>query len=196
MFKVSSIVSRVVPAMSEKETVVTNGMSYAARDSGVANSAILIQVRSDEFADGFDYLRKIEKKAYAYSSSYQALSQNISDYMSGEIRPLRFTSTYPLKTVLYDFNQMFTKEENEILKRAFLDFDRKIPGFIEQGIIVGPETRSSCPVRILRNERMQSVNTPGLYPMGEGAGYGGGIVSCALDGIRIANAILSEYEQV
>ena len=186
----------VVPAMSEKETVVTNGMSYAARDSGVANSAILIQVRSDEFADGFDYLRKIEKEAYAYSSSYQALSQNISDYMNGEIRPLHFTSTYPLKTVLYDFNQMFTKEENEILKRAFLDFDRKIPGFIEQGIMVGPETRSSCPVRILRNERMQSINTPGLYPMGEGAGYGGGIVSCALDGIRIANAILSEYEQI
>jgi uncharacterized FAD-dependent dehydrogenase len=62
--------------------------------------------------------------------------------------------------------------------------------------MVGPETRSSCPVRILRNEKCQSVNTPGLYPMGEGAGYGGGIVSCALDGIRIANAIISGYETI
>ena len=186
----------VVPAMSEKQTVVTNGMSYAARDSGTANSAILIQVKQEEFSDGFEYLKQIEKKAYEYSSSYQALSQNIGDYMNGELHPLHFTSTYPLKTVLYDFNELFTEEENEILKRAFFDFDRKIPGFIEKGIMVGPETRSSCPVRIVRNEKMESVNTPKLYPMGEGAGYGGGIVSCALDGIRIANAIISEYEQI
>lgn len=186
----------VVPAMSEKNTVVTNGMSYAARDSGIANSAILIQVRKDEFDDGFRFLEKIEKEAYDYSGSYRGLSQNIRDYMSGDLGPLQFESTYPLKTVLFDFNRLFTEEENGIMKRALLDFDRKIPGFIDKGIMVGPETRSSCPVRILRNEKCQSVNTPGLYPMGEGAGYGGGIVSCALDGIRIANAIISGYETI
>ena len=72
----------------------------------------------------------------------------------------------------------------------------QIPGFIEQGIMVGPETRSSCPIRILRNENYESVNTKRLYPMGEGAGYGGGIMSCALDGIRVANTLLLKHGKI
>lgn len=186
----------VIPAMSDEETIVTNGMSYAARDSGVANAAILIQVFKEEFNDGYQYLHGLEKKAYAASSSYKALSQNISDFMKGEVHPLKFESTYPLGTNLYDFNQFFKKEDLNILKDAFRDFDQKIPGFIEQGIMVGPETRSSCPVRILRDETFQSVNTKGLFPMGEGAGYGGGIMSCALDGIRIANEVIKEDGEI
>ena len=113
--------------------------------------------------------------------------------MIGESNPLIFDSTYPLGTVLYDFNDFFSEKDCDILKQAFLDFDRKIPGFIEKGIMVGPETRSSCPIRILRDEHFQSINTPGLYPMGEGAGYGGGIMSCALDGIRIANELILNH---
>ena len=186
----------VIPAMSEKQTIVTNGMSYAARDSGIANSAILIQIRKEEFDDGYDYLHEIERKAYDHSGSYQALSQNISDFMNNKLEPLIRESTYPLGTVLYDFNQFFKEEDLQIVKDALRDFDRKIPGFIKEGIMLGPETRSSCPIRIKRNETYESVNTPGLYPMGEGAGYGGGIMSCALDGIRIANAILLRYEQI
>ena len=88
---------------------------------------------------------------------------------------------------------MVTTYINKVNK-AFYDFDKKIPGFIDSGIMVGPETRSSCPVRIKRDDSGQSLNTKGLYPMGEGAGYGGGIMSCALDGIRIANAIILSYE--
>ena len=184
----------VIPAMSEEKTIVTNGMSYSKRDSGIANSAILIQIFKEEFDDGYDYLHKIEHDAYAYSDSYKALSQNIKDFMNGELHELIFESTYPLGTVLYDFNRFFLKEDLKIMKEAFLDFDKKIPGFIERGIIVGPETRSSCPVRIKRYEELSSVNTPNLYPMGEGAGYGGGIMSCALDGIRIANKLIEKYE--
>ena len=180
----------VIPAMSDENSIVTNGMSYAARDSGIANSAILIQVFKEEFEDGYRYLHDLEKKAYDVSSSYKALSQNISDFMNGKLHPLIFDSTYPLGTVLYDFNEFFNEKDLKILKQAFLDFDKKIPGFIEKGIMVGPETRSSCPIRILRNEHYQSVNTANLYPMGEGAGYGGGIMSCALDGIRIANELI------
>ena len=186
----------VVPAISEKQTVVTNGMSYAARDSGIANSAILIQVFQDEFSDGYAFLRGIERKAYEYSASYRALSQNIVDFMNGRLNPLIRESSYPLGTVLYDFHQFFKEEDLSIIKDALRDFDRKIPGFIEKGIMIGPETRSSSPVRIKRNEFFESVNTPGLYPMGEGAGYGGGIMSCALDGIRTANAILLKYGKV
>ena len=186
----------VIPAMSDIESIVTNGMSYAARDSGFANSAILIQIFKEEFEDGLQFLRDYEKKAYAISGSYQALAQNIADFMEQRLNPLIFPSTYPLGTFLYDFNRFFTEKDVAILKEAFLDFDRKIPGFIDKGILVGPETRSSSPIRISRNEEMQSINTKNLYPMGEGAGYGGGIMSCALDGIRIANAILWKHEQI
>ena len=186
----------VIPAMSEKRTVVTNGMSYSARDSGVANSAILIQIRKEEFTDGYEYLHGIEKMAYDHSGSCRALSQNIADFMNGGLNPLIRESTYPLGTVLYDFNRFFKEDDLRTVKEALKDFDRKIPGFIGQGIMTGPETRSSCPVRIRRNEMFESVNTPGFYPMGEGAGYGGGIMSCALDGIRTANAILLKYGQV
>ena len=186
----------VIPAMSDRNSIVTNGMSYAARDSGYANSAILIQVFKEEFEDGLAYLRSLEKEAYDYSRSYQALAQNIGDFMNGELHPLVFESTYPLGTVLYDFNRFFNEKDLTILKEAFRDFDRKIPGFIDKGIIVGPETRSSSPIRINRDQTCQSVNTKRLYPMGEGAGYGGGIMSCALDGIRIANAILWKHEQI
>ncbi|MBR5754385.1 MAG: NAD(P)-binding protein [Erysipelotrichaceae bacterium] len=186
----------VIPAMSEHETIVTNGMSYSSRDSGIANSAILIQIPKEEFDDGFEYLKKIEKDAYDYSGSYKALSQNISDFMKGELNPLIFSSTYPLGTVSYDFNRFFKEKDLKIIREAFEVFDRQIPGFIEKGIMVGPETRSSCPVRINRNGHMQSVNTPGLYPMGEGAGYGGGIMSCSLDGIRAANEIICNHEKI
>lgn len=184
----------VIPAMSDKNTIVTNGMSYSSRDSKIANSAILIQKPKEEFKNGYEYLHSIEKEAYNVSNSYKALAQNISDYINNDLNDLIFKSTYPLGTTLYNFNNMFTNEENEILKNALIDFDKKIPGFIKQGIMVGPETRSSCPIRIIRNELLESINTRRLFPMGEGSGYGGGIMSCALDGIRIANRIILNHE--
>ena len=184
----------VVPAMSQKNTIVTNGMSYSSRDSKIANSAILIQKPKTDFINGYDYLNQIETSAYNYSNSYKALAQNIKDYLNDELNDLIFKSTYPLDTVLYDFNNLFTEKENIILHKAFEYFDKKINGFIENGIMVGPETRSSCPIRILRNEKFESINTKNLYPMGEGSGYGGGIMSCGLDGIRISNRIIEKYE--
>ena len=182
----------VVPAMSYENSIVTNGMSYSNRDSKIANSAILIQVFASEFDDGYIYLKEIETKAYNYSKSYKALAQNIKDFMHNELNDLIFKSSYPLDTVLYDFNNFFCEKDLKIVKEALIDFDKKIPGFIEKGIMVGPETRSSCPIRIKRNERLESINTKRLYPMGEGAGYGGGIMSCALDGIRISNIIIND----
>lgn len=183
----------VVAANSKKNTIVTNGMSYHSRDNNLANSAILIQVNKEEFngdaLSGFDYLHNIENKAYSISNSYKALSQNISDYINNELHELKFESSYSLGTTLFDFNNLFTEKQNEILKKALLDFDRKIPGF-KDGIMVGPETRSSSPVRIKRDQNCESISTKHLYPMGEGAGYGGGIMSCSLDGIRIANKII------
>lgn len=189
---------KVVAATSDKNRVVTNGMSYSKRDSGTANSAILVQVNKEEYPEGilggFDYLKEFEEKAYNISNSYKALSQNIKDYLNNEVNDLIFNSSYSLGTFNYNLNDFFTPKQNSFIHKALVDFDSKIPGFIEKGIMVGPETRSSCPVRILRNSYMESVNTKNLYPMGEGAGYGGGIMSCALDGIRIANSIIDSLK--
>lgn len=186
----------VVPSNAEEKTIVTNGMSYSKRNSNIANSAILIQVNKEEYIEhplgGFDYLKQYESKAYEVSSSYKALAQNIKDYIDNTTSPLISNPSYPLGTINYNFNDFFTKEDNEIFKKALKDFDRKINGFIDKGIMIGPETKSSSPVRIKRNENLESINTKGLYPMGEGAGYGGGIISCSLDGIRIANKIIDK----
>ena len=193
----------VIPASSDKERIVTNGMSYAARNSGIANSAILIQVNKEEYPGsnlgsnltgsnlgGFEYLKYYEQKAYEISNSYRAPACNIKDYINNELNELNFESSYPLGTTLFNFNNFFKEEDNEIFKKALLFFDTKIKGFVDKGIMVGPETRSSCPVRIDRDINLESINTSGLYPSGEGAGYGGGIMSCALDGIRCSNKIL------
>ena len=188
----------VIPANSEPNTIVTNGMSYHSRDNVLANSAILIQVNKDEFEkdalSGFDYLHEIEQKSYDVSGSYKALSQNIKDYINNETNELKFNSSYPLGTTLYNFNNLFTPEQNKVFKKALKFFNTKMPGFLD-GIMVGPETRSSSPVRIKRDMNYQSISTKGLYPMGEGAGYGGGIMSCSLDGIRIANRIIDILSQ-
>lgn len=189
----------VIPATSELNRTLTNGMSYSKRDSGIANSAILIQVNKEEYDEGilsgFEYLKAIEEKAYKVSNSYKALSQNIKDYISNkESEKLIFKSTYPLGTVNYNISKLFSDKQNQMFKKALIDFDKKIPGFIERGIIVGPETRFSSPVRIKRNEFYQSISTSNLYPMGEGAGYGGGIMSCSLDGIRVANSIIDSLK--
>ncbi len=185
----------VVPSNSDEETIVTNGMSYADRGNRLGNSAILIQVPKELYGEGalagFEYLRAMEQRAYSLSSTYKALSMNIKDYLQGEVHPLIFPSSYPLGTLLYDLNHFFSEEENAIFKRALENFDSKIEGFIEHGIMVAPETRASSPVRIPRKEDGCSESTSGLYPMGEGPGYGGGIMSCALDGIRTADRILN-----
>lgn len=188
----------VIPATSEEKRTLTNGMSYASRDSGYANAAILIQVLKDQYGpsplDGFAYLKTIEEKAYNFSNSYKALACNINDYINDCSSPLKFKSTYSLGTVDYDFNNLFDEEQNKLFKNALRYFDTKIKGFINEGIMVGPETRFSSPVRITRNDEYKSINTYNLYPMGEGAGYGGGIMSCSLEGIKVANAIIDSLK--
>ena len=184
----------VIPAASNKYRTLTNGMSYSSRDSGYANSAILVSVDTDEYEDdvlsGFDYLKAIEENAYKISNSYKAIAMNIKDYINNEEHELIFNPTYPLGVVKQNIATLYSDKQNKYLKEALIDFDKKIPGFINEGIIIGPETRFSSPVRIKRTEYFESINTKNLYPMGEGSGYGGGIMSCSLDGIRVANSII------
>lgn len=189
----------VVNSACENNTIVTNGMSYSTRDMDNANSAILVQVFKDDFNDphplaGFNYQLNLEKKAFNITNTYKALAQNIGDYLNNDVNDLVIESSFTNGVKLYDLNNLFSDDINTALHEAFVNFDKKIPGFINQGIMVAPETRSSCPVRIKRNEYHQSISTANLYPCGEGAGYAGGIVSSGVDGIRCAQSLITNLK--
>lgn len=192
----------VVAATSLKEHVVVNGMSDYARDKENANSAVLVQVNAKDYGDGiFDgmhYLDNLEKQAYQLGgSNYKAPCQRVIDYLKneksqslGNVKP-----SYPLGVTLANLNVLFSNEMNDALKQGLLNFDKKLEGFAsEDAIITGVETRSSSPIRIVRDiNTLYSTSVNGVYPCGEGAGYAGGIVSSAIDGLRCAEKLISEY---
>ena len=170
-------------------------MSYSARDGEYANSAILVQIPSSDFdhghpLDGFLYQKQLEQ--LAFRKDYSAPAMNIADYVHHhDPVSLVHGSSYPRTLVTEDMHQLFHEPVNRAMEEGFLAFDQKIPGFIDQGIMIGMESRSSSPIRILRNPDGQSSTVNGLYPCGEGAGYAGGIVSSAVDGITQAENVIS-----
>ncbi len=184
----------VIPASTEEASLAVNGMSYSQRDGKNANSAILVQIPTKDFdhghpLDGFQFQKELERKAYI--DLFNAPSENIKDYVNHQIpSALTIESSYPRENVLTDMHSLFSDAVNQSLEEGFINFDRKIPGFINQGIMVGMESRSSSPIRIIRDEQGQSIQIEGLYPCGEGAGYAGGIVSSAVDGIRQAENVI------
>lgn len=186
----------VIPSSAKEKTICTNGMSYSKRDNHLANSAILCQIKmsdlDDDLMSGYHYIEDLEKRAYAISGSYRALAQNIKDYIHGGSQDLIFEPSYFLGTTLYDLNHFFDEKLNKAFKEALLAFDKKIEGFIDKGIMIAPETRSSSPFRVKRDARHQSISHHGLYPIGEGAGYAGGIMSSSLDGVKCALDIIED----
>lgn len=194
----------VVAATSEEGCVVTNGMSSYARDSGVANSAVVVQVGPDDFPgagplSGVEFQAQWEKRAYELGGGgFFAPTQRLADFLAGrsggDTSSARVQPTYRPGTVGAELHECLPAVVGEVLDEAILAFDRKVNGFAcPEAMLTGVETRTSAPVRILRNETMQSESLLGLYPAGEGAGYAGGIVSAAVDGIKIAEAIISRY---
>ena len=194
----------VVPSASEQEMVVTNGMSCYARDGVNANAAVAVSVSPSDFGnsplDGMQFQRRLERLAWqAGGKSYQAPAQDVGHFLDGKpgltlgkVRP-----TYHLGVQPCDFNTMLPDFVAETLKAGLLSFDRKLNGFAARDtLLTGVETRTSSPVRILRGENMQSLATSGLYPCAEGAGYAGGIISAAVDGIRSAIAVMAEYHPI
>ncbi len=191
----------VVPSASESESVVVNGMSYHARDGVNANSAIAVSVDSTDFGNDWDagivFQRKLEKAAFNSKNPYKAPIQTLNKFLAGkggaDIR--RVSPSYCIGSYESDFSGIFPEKITEMLKMGFNKFDRKLNGFAAADtVLTGVETRTSSPIRIVRNEKMQSVNTEGLYPTGEGAGYAGGIMSAALDGIKAASAVMNIYK--
>ena len=183
----------VVPSASEEEGVVVNGMSNFARDNVNSNSALLVSLYPDDF-DGNDPLsgmyfqRKLEKSAfYQAGADYKAPCQRVGDFFAGK-RSTNFTKitpTYEIGVTPSDLNRLLPSFISDGLKEAITGFGRKIKGFDSpDAVLTGVETRSSSPVRIIRNDKFSSYIS-GLYPCGEGAGYAGGIMSAAVDGIKV-----------
>jgi hypothetical protein len=190
----------VVAAASEEGGVATNGMSDYLRDSPYANSALVVSVGKDDFPDdsplaGIAFQRSIERAAFAAGGGrYRAPAQNLLSFL-GERGNYQLTSTYRPGVVEADLSSLLPGFVTDSLREAIHGFDRKMHGFItSEATLTGVETRTSAPVRILRGEDLQSISLRGLYPVGEGAGYAGGIMSSALDGVRAADAVFRALE--
>lgn len=194
----------VVPSSSEIDTVVTNGMSEFARDKKNANSALVVSVSPDDFGvdprGAIEFQRKFEKLAFsAGGSNYCAPAQTVGCFLKGrkglEIQGVE--PSYSLGVKECDFNELFPLYISSMMKDGLMSFGRKIRGFdAKNSVLTGIETRTSSPIRILRNEDGESVSVKGLYPCGEGAGYAGGIMSAAVDGIKTAIAIMKKYKPI
>ena len=188
----------VVPSASEEETVVTNGMSEYSRDGKNANSAVVVSVDGTDFGhnpmDAIAFQRRLEQLAFKEGGNdYKAPAQTLEGFFSNkkQLSLNRVTPTYAIGTKAADFNEIFPPQITEMLKIGFKVFDRRIRGFAANDtVITGVETRTSSPVRITRNDNYEALGIRGLYPCAEGAGYAGGIVSAAVDGIRVAKAIM------
>lgn len=190
----------VVAATSEKGGVVVNGMSEWARNGRNSNSAILVNVYPEDFPSehvlsGFDLQKQMEQKAFILGGGdYSAPCQLVGDFLKGEkSTKLSFVDpTCPTGVTPSDIRQVLPKKVTDTMADAIVQMDRKLKGFaLAEAVLTAPETRSSSPVRILRDDIYQT-NVRGLYPCGEGAGYAGGIVSAAVDGIKCAHAVLSD----
>ena len=191
---------QVVGATSVEGGVVTNGMSVFARDSGVANSALVVNVEPSDCGDGVlcgaDFQDKWERQAYIVGgSNYHAPCQTVGDFLNGtEGTPFLAEPSYRPGVVRANLTDCLPEFVTDTLRHALPEFGRKIRGFDHEGaVMTGIETRTSAPVRIRRGDDLQSENTSGIYPMGEGAGYAGGIMSAALDGLHTATKIMAEY---
>lgn len=192
----------VTGSASEKGMVVTNGMSEFARNGNNSNSALLVGVSPQDFGgnplDGISFQREIEKIAFCLAGSdYSAPVQKVSDFLKGVpsksvisdfVRP-----TYEPGTTPADISRCLPNFVSEAMREGIHHMARRLKGFDHpDALLTAPETRSSSPVRILRDESLQSLSIKGIYPCGEGAGYAGGITSAAVDGIKCAEKILEK----
>ncbi|HEY9198652.1 MAG TPA: NAD(P)/FAD-dependent oxidoreductase [Gammaproteobacteria bacterium] len=187
----------VVAAASEPGRLVTNGMSQYSRSERNANSGIVVGITPADYPDGplagIAFQRHWEERAFELGGgNYQAPGQLVGDFLAG--RPsTKLGSVIPSYTPgvhLCDLGTALPDYAIAAIREALPAFDKKIKGFaMNDAVLTGVETRTSSPIRITRNDTFQSLNTQGLYPAGEGAGYAGGILSSAVDGIKVAEAV-------
>ena len=191
----------VVPATNHEGRVVVNGMSFSTRMARWANSAVIVAIEPEEYgydgssssmaSAGYDWQDAIERKCFeATGGEYKAPAQRVSDFIQGRKSDTLPKVSYPLGVVAVPLHELLPPKVVAGMREAIREWEKEIPGFSKEGVLIGPETRTTSPIRFNRSPGGQSVSLLNLYPVGEGAGYGGGIVSCALDGIRAARDIV------
>jgi uncharacterized FAD-dependent dehydrogenase len=187
----------VVAAASEPNRLVTNGMSQYSRNERNANAGIVVGITPEDYPGGplagIEFQRQIESKAFTLGgSNYEAPGQLVGDFLQGKTST-EFGSVIPSYKPgvhLTDLAESLPAYAIEAIREAIPAFEKKIKGFsMHDAVLTGVETRTSSPLQIKRGPNYQSINTQGLYPAGEGAGYAGGIMSAGIDGIKVAEAI-------
>lgn len=195
----------VVAAASEKGRLVTNGMSLYGRDKDNANAALVVSVNPSDFngttpLSGMEFQRHYEELAYNLGGGgYLAPVQLIGDLINDRVST-KLGNVNPTYRPGYEFKELKNCLPGfviEGLKEGIIEFDKKIRGFAdEDAVLTGIETRTSAPVRIERNENLQSISLDGIYPAGEGAGFAGGIISAAVDGLKVGEHIMQEWAPI
>ncbi len=190
----------VVAAASDEGGVVTNGMSEYARDGENSNAALLVSVLPEDFGNdplaGLAFQKQIEERAYMKCGGFKAPVMRMDDFMLGNCSPSAASNevkpTYPLGTELSSFDGIFPSFITDSLREGISEFEKWLPGFyLPEAVLTAPETRSTSPIRVERDDNFSAIGIKNTYPVGEGAGYSGGIVSSAVDGIKCALSILS-----
>ena len=190
---------QVVASSSNEGEIVTNGMSYFARNGENANSALLVNVYPDDFGSthplaGIKMQEKYEKLAFELGGKdYSAPAQTVKEFLhlreGKEYLKSTIAPSYTPKVKFTDISKCLPNFVTESLKEALPLLNKKLSGFANaDNILIAIESRSSCPLTIVRDETFQS-SIKGIYPVGEGAGYAGGIITSAQDGIKVAEAI-------
>jgi hypothetical protein len=198
---------QVVASASESGRLVVNGMSEYARDAHNANSALLVSVTPQDYPDkgplsGMYFQRELEARAFeAGGSDYSAPVQYVGDFLQGKKTDAQTIGavcpSYEPSVAGSDFKEIFPDFLIEALKEGIIAMDGKLKGFArEDAVLTAIESRSSSPIRMHRDEQaFESMSLKGLYPCGEGAGYAGGIMSSAVDGIKVAEVIIGQYKK-
>jgi uncharacterized FAD-dependent dehydrogenase len=191
----------IIPSVSENGYFCTNGMSLSRRDSYFANSGVVVTVPVQEFG-GTDILAGVrlqeiyERRAFEIGGGvYACPVQRATDYLAGRTSSPLPRSSYPRETVAARLDELIPPVVAKAMHDGLPLMDRKWKGrFLPEAVVVGPEARGSSPVRIVRDpQSRQSPGIAGLYPVGEGAGYAGGIISAAVDGLRSAKALIAQF---
>jgi uncharacterized FAD-dependent dehydrogenase len=192
----------VINASSENAMLVVNGMSYSGRSSEFSNSAIVVTCHTDDYGStgplaGIEFQKLIEQKAFdAGGGGWKAPAQNLVDFLCGRTSVDLNKNSFKTGASSVNMNDIFPPFINETLLSAFNKWKEDYPLFVsDHAILLGAETRTSCPVRIVRNEAYESVNLKNLYPIGEGSGYAGGITSSAADAIKAVECSLSRADK-
>jgi uncharacterized FAD-dependent dehydrogenase len=187
----------VINASSEQGGIAVNGMSNSRRDGVNANSALLVGINPEDLSGdsvlaGCEFQREIEQRAYKIGGGRVPVSSVGKFVFKENIIDSKVNTTVKPNTIDADFDEIFPKFVTDSIRSGIKEMDKKINGFASPyAMLTAPETRSSSPVRILRNENGESITFGGIYPCGEGAGYAGGIMSAAVDGMKSAEQLIS-----